>query len=227
MPCRARASIPSMDPEFIPFGYEIAGCVNGAQAALRMDGSVAPGEVRFETKVTSPDEPLLWDETILALGAIDPVVLMSLNPAGVHCNAPPEILRVESILFDDGEKAVGRFVLSGCWSIDRDRVTIRAQIVEGWLNLEPQERVTHVGMSSPMSLLSPEMGSTVATRTWAVGTSRGNSYSVTSVSRRGLLAHAWQESSRMLLLRVTAAGLSGGAGPRRLCKFTLAVDDLV
>ncbi len=47
MPGRTRASIPGVDPQPIPFGYELTGCVNGAQASLRIEGSVARHEVRF------------------------------------------------------------------------------------------------------------------------------------------------------------------------------------
>lgn len=183
MACPTRASIPGVDDEPIPFAYEIAGCVNGVQAALRIEGTTTRGEVKFETTEASSEEPLLWDETILALAAIDPVVLMSLDPDSVHRNVAPEIFRVESGIFDEGERAVGRFVLSGCWSVVDERIAIRAQIVEGWLNFEPMERVIHVGVSLPMSVLSVETGSVVATSVWAVETSRGNSFSGCSVSR--------------------------------------------
>ena len=150
-----------MDPKPVSFGYELFGNVNGAHAALRIEGSVARHEVRFETKVASPGEPLLWDEQILALAAIDPVVLISLDPDTVRRDAAPEIFRVESGLYDDGEKAVGRFVVSGCWSVEEERIAIRAQVVEGLLNFEPLERVTHIGVSSPMSLLSGGIGKRV------------------------------------------------------------------
>ena len=103
-----RASIPGVNPKPIPFRYELFGCINGAQAALRIEGLVARHEVRFNTEVTSPGVPLLWDEQLLALAAIDPLVLLSLDPDTVQGDAAPEMFRVESGLFDDGEKAVGR-----------------------------------------------------------------------------------------------------------------------
>ena len=196
-----------MDPEPIPFGYELVGCVNGAQAALRIEGSVACNEVRFETKVVSPGDPLLWDEQVLVLAAIDPVVLLSLDPETVRRDVAPEIFRVESGLFDEGEKPVGRFVLSGCWSVEKGRIGIRAQVVEGWLNFEPMERVTHVGLSSPMSVLSAEKGRVVGTRAWVVETSRGNSYSGTSVSRGA--PPAVDQEVRDRVLRLRWAGVAG------------------
>ena len=214
-----------MDPQPIPFGYDLVGCVNGAQAALRIEGSVAHNEVRFETKVSSSGEPLLWDEKILALAAIDPVVLISLDPDTVRRDAASEIFRVESALYDDGEKAVGRFVLSGCWSVEKERIAIRGQVVEGWLNFEPMERVTYVGVLSPMSLLSAEKGRVVATRTWAVGTSRGNRYSGTSVSRGNSLAFDREVQDRVLRLRWT--GVSGGEVSERRASqaYRVAMED--
>ena len=87
---------PGVDPEPIPFGYELVGCVNGAEAALRIEGLVARHDVRFETNLAFPGEPLLWDEKILALAAIDPVVLLSLDLDTVRRDAAPEVFRVES-----------------------------------------------------------------------------------------------------------------------------------
>lgn len=158
----------------IPFAYEIAGCVNGAHLSLRISGTVAPREVRFEGGFTSGAGQLLCDEPVLALVGIDPVVLLSLNPAGVQPDAAPETFRVESSILDEGLKAAVTFVLAGCWSIDKGRLALRAQIVEGWLNFEPLERVTHVEKSSSMSLLPADLGTVAATRAWSIGTSRGN-----------------------------------------------------
>ena len=216
MPARVRASIPGMEPKPIPFSYELSGCVNGAQVGLRIEGPVARHEVRFETEVTSPGVPLLWEERTLALAAIDPVVLISLDLDTVRGDAASENFRVESGLYDDGEKAVGRFVLSGCWSVEKELVVVRAQLVEGWLNFEPMERVTRIGESSPMSVLSTEVGKVVTTRAWAVETSRGNSYLGVSVSR-GCSRAFEQGEDRVLRLRWT--GIPGGesshgSGPR-------------
>ena len=197
-----------MQHEPLPFAYEVAGCVNGAPVALRIAGSVARHEVQFEARFTSGGEQLLCDEQILALVAIDPVVLLSLDPGGVEPDAAPEIFRIESSILDEGQKAVGRFVLAGCWSVEQGQLVIRAQIVKGRLRFEPLERVTRVGVSSPMSLLSAEMERVVATRTWSVGTSRGNSYSGTSVSRGTSLAFGREVRERVLRLRWT--GVAGG-----------------
>ena len=213
-----------MDNEPIPFGYELSGCVNGAQAALRIEGSVARHEVRFETEVTSRGEPLLWDEQILALVAIDPLVIMSIDPGSIQRDAAPEIFRVESGLFDEGEKAVGRFVLAGCWSVEEERLVVRAQLVEGWLNFEPLERVTHVEASSSMSVLSTEVGSVVATRVWAVETSRGNSYSGSSVSRGSSLAFGREVRERVLGLRWTGGGRGKATESRARRAYRVAVE---
>ncbi len=204
-----------MDTQPVPFAYELSGCVNGAQAALRIEGTVARHEVRFETKVASPGDPLLWDETILALAAIDPVVLLSLDPDTLPRDAAPEIFRVELGLFDEGEKAVGRFVLLGCWSVEEERIVIRGQLVEGWLHFEPLEQVTHVGVSSPMSLLSGEKGRIVATRTWTVETSRGNSFSGLSVATGSSLAFTQEVPDRVLRARWSEVTGGKSDGPAR------------
>lgn len=213
-----------MDPKPILFGYELVGCVNGAQAALRIEGSVVRHEVQFETEVTSPGEPLLWDEQVLGLAAIDPIALLSLDPDTFRRDAAPEVFRVESGLFDEGEKAVGRFFLSGCWGVEKERIAIRAQLVEEWLNFEPLEWVTHVGLSSPMSLLSAEKGKVVSTRTWAAGTSRGNSYSGVSMLRGGLPEVDQEMGDRVL--RVRWAEVAGGEASegRALRAYRVAVE---
>jgi len=56
-------------------------------------------------------------------------------------------------------------------------------LVEGWLGFEPGERVTGVGECHGLSVLAGEPGRVVATRTWGLETSRGNSYSGCSVMR--------------------------------------------
>ncbi len=131
-------------PARFPSRYEIAGCLNGAPVEVVFEGTLALGKVRFTVKNVSPREPLIWDEKVLALSAIDPVVLISLDPEALAGHPVPEVFRVESGLYDDGEQAVGRLVLSGCWSVDEGAVTIRAQLKEGWLNFEPMERVTQI-----------------------------------------------------------------------------------
>ena len=95
------------------------------------------------------------------------------------------IFHVESGLFDDGMKPVGRFVLAGCWSREDARVALRAQLVEARLNFEPMERVTRIEDESLIAMLP-----TAATRTWSIETSRGNSYSGVSVSQGALPANA-------------------------------------
>ena len=90
----ARASIPGVNPKPIPFRYELFGCINGAQAALRIEGQVARHEVRFNTEVSSPGVPLLWDEQLPALAAIDPLVLLSgLDPMTIVAHSFKAFLR--------------------------------------------------------------------------------------------------------------------------------------
>ena len=64
---------------------------------------------------------------------------------------------------------------------EQDRLALRAQIVEGWLNFEPMERVTRWGEVLPMSVLSTGRTSVVTTRAWTVQTSRGGDYAGVSV----------------------------------------------
>ncbi len=91
--------------------------------------------------------------------------------------------------------------------MEDEQIVIRAQLVEGWLNFEPMERVTHVGESSPMSVLSAEFGRVVATRTWTLETGRANIYSGASVCRGCPLTGGQEAGERVLALRWT-----GGAG---------------
>jgi len=221
MPARTRASIADVDPQAIPFRYDLTGCVNGAPAGLRIEGSVARREVRFEIEVTPPGEPLLWDEQILALAAIDPIVLLSMGSDTTRRDSAPEIFRVESGLFDDGEKAVGRLVLSGCWSFEDGKIVVRAQLVEGWMNFEPMERVTQVAASSPMSVLATEAGNVVTTRTWAVETSRGNSYSGASIMRGRFLPFARGLRDHVVGVRWTTVA---GDGPAHRT-YSVAVEE--
>ena len=214
MACPTRASIPGVDAELTPFGCEIAGCVNGAQAELLIEGSVAPREVKFETKIAFPGEPLLWDETILVLATIDPVVLLSLNPDAVRRDSAPQNFQVESGVFDEGQMTVGRIVMAGCFYQAGGRVEARAQIVEGWLSFEPMERVTQVGVSMPMSLLSTDAGETEATRIWAGGTSRGNSLSGVSVLRASPVALDRDLLERVLYLQWVELSPGEVAGPQ-------------
>ena len=105
---------------------------------------------------------------------------MSLDPGAVrHCDAPATF-RVETGLYDDGEKPVGRLVLLGSWELDEGAVVIRSQLVEGWMSVEPMERTRRAIMTSPLSLLESE-GELVATHVWSLETSRGNTYTGASV----------------------------------------------
>lgn len=170
-----------MEAEAIPFTYAIAGSINGEDAALRIEGSVATNEVRFLAKIRADEDPLLWDEPILVSAALDPVILMSLDPGTVRRSEAPATFRVETGLYDDGEKPVGRFVLLGSWELDEGAVVLRSQLVEAWINVEPMERARRAVMTSPLSVIESE-GALLATHLWSLETSRGNTYTGASMA---------------------------------------------
>ena len=128
---------------------------------------------------------MTFDETILTLVALDPLLLLAqVRPKALR-RVGSGTTRTESGLYDDGDKPVGRFVLAAHWTFEQGRLEIRAQLTEGWLSFEPMERVTRVDEEWPMSFLDLD-GRSVATRAWEISTSRGNCYSGVSVTRGGL-----------------------------------------
>lgn len=170
-----------METEAIPFTHAIAGSINGEHAALRIEGSVATNEVRFRATIGADERPLLWDEPLLVSAALDPVLLMSLDAGAVRRSEAPATFRVETGLYDDGEKLVGRFVLLGTWELDGEAVALRSQIVEAWMNVEPMERTRRSVMPSPLSVLELE-GKLVVTHVWSLESTRGNTYTGASMS---------------------------------------------
>ena len=122
----------------LPFTYTITGCINGEQVEVVLEGEVSPGEVRFQTKLVSPKQPLLWDEAIVSLVALDPLLRLATAldfdldaeelAADELAAAVADEFRVESSLYRECDLPVGRFVLVGVCSLAEGRVAARGQL---------------------------------------------------------------------------------------------------
>ena len=195
--------------EKLRIAVEFTGIANGTPVTVTGKGHLGQG--RLDLELHADVVPLGFDPALLALGALDPVLLVAVRPGDSGDPAFPEDplhVHLSWQLLDENYRRMGGFEVASSIRADAGRFLVRGQFVKAQMHMEPVERVVSVAAMGSGSVVPLGADGLVLTTTSGFTTDFGNAYlavAVTHIVRVG----EWELGEGLDVREVTVERAAG------------------